>query len=78
MRSGEWKEDMLEVPAFPAGGCMAALAIGCPAVCRVVGAIGLCEIPLMTELALRRSAAELAHGRLEVAALAWSYGMCGH
>ena len=78
MRSGERKEGVLEIPAFPAGGCMTALAIGCPAVCRVVGAVGLCEISLMAEFALRRSAAELAHGRLEVAALTWSYGMCGH
>jgi hypothetical protein len=75
MCPGEREEVMLEIPACPARGSMAALAIGCPAVRGVVGGPGLCESPLMAELTLSRSSAQLSDSRLEVAALTRSPGV---
>ena len=77
MRSGEQEEVMLEVPAFPTGSSMASLAVGNPAVRHVVGCLGLCEAPLVAELALSRRPAELADSGLEVAALTGSHRVGG-
>ena len=77
VRAGEREEVVLEAPARPARGSVAALAIGCPAVRRVVGRLGACQTPLMAELALCRGPFELADSRLEVTALAGHHGVRG-
>ena len=77
MRSGEREEMMLEVPAFPSGGSMASLAVGDPTVRHVVRCLGLCEAPLVAELALSRSPTELADSGLKVTALTGSHRVGG-
>ena len=74
----EREEIVIEVRSRPAGGCMTAFAIRCPAVRNVVGRIGLSQIPLVTQFALNRCSFELTNGRLEMAALTGSHGMCRH
>ena len=78
MSAFEWEEIVIEVCSRPAGGCMTAFAISCPAVRDVVGKIGLGEISLMTQLALNRSSFELTDSRLEMAALTRSHGVSCH
>ena len=75
--AGEREEIVLEIGPRPARGRMASLAVGRPAAGDVVGGRRAGKIALMAELALPRSAAELADGGLEVTALARSDGVRG-
>lgn len=77
MCTSEREEVMHEIRPGPAGGSVASFTICGPAVGRMVGRPGTGQIPLMAELALQRSSAVLADGRLEVTALTGSYGVCG-
>jgi hypothetical protein len=75
--AGEREEIMLKIGPDPTGGCMAAFAVGCPAISDVVGRCGAGETGLMTEFALPWRSAELTYSSLEMAALTGSYGVSG-
>lgn len=78
MSAFERVEIVLKVRPCPACRSMAAFAVCHPAVRQVVGGVGLCETPLMAQLALHRRSFILTDGRLEMAALTGSHGMRGN